>query len=208
MQLISHQQQLHQLLIKTYVAFIKNHQKISDLSAIPSLRIVWLLFKMLSSRVFCVTCECVWSTHSESGSVGHSWWLAAVQDSCLSCPLVSDSSSSSPRWCEAYGEAVCVNAHRQEIRQRREMKIVTATLCSFSASKLKIIFRIHGLVTGRNGMPAIHPGWPDKGLYNFRCLPSTLSWEPVCPAPFYSRTAGALCQWHRCNFPPVQVNES
>lgn len=120
-----------------------------------------LLFFFLVDECFCVMCECVWSTHSESGSVGHSWWLAAVQDSCLSCRLVSDSSSSSPRWCEAYGEAVCMNMHRQEIRQSREMKLVKATLCSFSALKLKIIFIIHWLVTGRNATPAIHTATQD-----------------------------------------------
>lgn len=115
---------------------------------------------VLVDECFCVMCECVWSTHSESGNVGHSWWLAAVQDSCLSCPLVSDSSSSSPRWCEAYGEAVCMNTHRQEIRQRCKMKIVKATLCSFSTLKLKII-SIHWLVMGRNDTPAIHTATQD-----------------------------------------------
>lgn len=87
----------------------------------PVLDLIWCLLEFIKHLQWCLchtwVCICVWCTHSESVSVSHLWWLATVRDSCLSCPLASDSFSSNTRWCGADGEAAYVKKKKEKYTQ-------------------------------------------------------------------------------------------
>lgn len=67
--------------------------------------------------------------YSESESGNRWWWPGVVRGSFLSCLLASDSSSSSPHWCGAGGEAESRCVQEMNLNDIKSRPIISQCLC-------------------------------------------------------------------------------